>query len=431
MLQDRINYFEYIFEMLQDTNSRLEKEQIVADILPEYKEDFDYIIECLNGRHPFGYRYEATCYIHHPKINSMTVKEVLILLQTPKIINNLTRTNIELYVNCTYLWSDFFEPIVNRTLKLGIGNSILPKDGLAPMLAKKYEGTMKRSKDGYFVTEKLDGNRCIARFENGKWWFTSRSGKSMNVDFDMSFLPTEYVYDGEILSPEQTELSQSFITGQKVYVKGNFNSTSGLINRHSKDKKLIYNIFDIMLDGATYRERREILEDIDISGVVIGNVRILPVTSYYASVDELNTYIWKILDRVIENGGEGLMINSGSALYSHKRTDDLLKVKKVKTMDMVVIDVEYGSGKYEAMIGALIAEAKTSDGKLITCKIGTGLSDAQRFEWANFTKIIGKIIEVVYFDLSQSSDMKGTNVYSLRFPRLKSVRTDKNDTSEY
>ena len=49
-LQERVDYLSYIFDLLQDTNSRIEKEQIVKDIDQKCKEDFDFIIECLiNG----------------------------------------------------------------------------------------------------------------------------------------------------------------------------------------------------------------------------------------------------------------------------------------------------------------------------------------------------------------------------------------------
>lgn len=54
--------------------------------------------------------------------------------------------------------------------------------------------------------------------------------------------------------------------------------------------------------------------------------------------------------------------------------------------------------------------------------------------WArDIRRIIGKTIEVSYFSLSQTKEDRelGNNVYSLRFPRLKRVRDDKTETSEY
>ena len=148
MLQDRIDYLTYIFNLLQDTNSRTEKEQIVKDILPEYKEDFDFIIECLAGKHKFGYTYKRYPFLYNPAISSTTVKSVLKFLLTPSKEKDLSTENIAAYVSLTTKWADFFEPIVNRTLRLGIGESLIEKSIISPMLAKKFEGDVKFSKDG-------------------------------------------------------------------------------------------------------------------------------------------------------------------------------------------------------------------------------------------------------------------------------------------
>ena len=436
MLQERIDYFSYIFNLLQDTNSRIEKELIVKEIPNVYKEDFDYIIECLAGKHVFGYRYYKVTPIINQKINDATIKQVLQFLQNPIKEHNLTASNISNYIAMTTFWYDFFEPIVNRTLRLGIGNSLIDKVDTSPMLAKKFENGIPYDPKGYYVTEKLDGNRCIAKYVDGKWHFLSRNGKEMHVDFDMSGLDTSYIYDGEVVSIDQAKLSLT-IYNKVVYniqpntfVAYDFGETSGLINKHSTDKKLIYNIFDIITD-APYVFRREELHRIDYSQKLSKQVLIHPVLKYFKTLDELEA-CQNILNDVTSLGGEGLMINLASATYLHKRTDQILKLKKVYTMDMKVYDVSYGEGKYEGMIGALEAVAKTDDGKTIICSVGTGLSDEQREEWSiDTSRIMGKTIEVSYFSLSQTKQDReyGTNIYSLRFPRLKRVRDDKDETS--
>lgn len=436
----RIDELETIFKELQSTNSRLEKEDIIKTIPKALKEDFDYVLECLAGKHKFGYKYYE---VHTKKADwkpsivryYWTVKQILEFLQTPMIEGDLSEMNIHFFVAETLEYAKFLEPIVNRTLRLGIGPSVLPKDGLSPMLAKKYEGEIKQCSSGYFVTEKLDGNRCIARYDGNNWVFTSRNGKEMHVDFDMSGLPTEFVYDGEILSPVQVEMSEEIykVVALNENFKGAFvqafNITSGLINTHDKNKNLIYNIFDVMLDNSEYSDRRGILNSIRTKSK---NVRILPVLKYFKTREELYDNLGEILDKVVAIGGEGIMINVGTSFYVHKRTDSLLKYKQVQTMDMEVIDYEFGTGKYEDMIGALIVKCITDDGKTITCKVGSGLSDAQRIAWAyNPDKILHKIVEIAYFSMSQDSNRLNTKNYSLRFPRLKKVREDKNTTSEY
>ena len=161
------------------------------------------------------------------------------------------------------------------------------------------------------------------------------------------------------------------------------------------------------------------------------DIRILPVITN-CDINSLETIASTFLHRICNMGGEGLMINLASGMYNHKRTDQLLKFKQVQSIDMEVIDVQEGNGKYDGLIGAIWCRCKTDDGKVITVSVGSGLSDEHRMSWAlRPSDIIGKIVEIQYFSLSQDGKTKGTEYYSLRFPRLKSVREDKNSTSEY
>ena len=434
-LQERVDYLSYIFDLLQDTNSRIEKEQIVKDIDPRCKEDFDFIIECLAGKHKFGYTYKRYPFLYNSTIGAMTVKSVLQFLLTPAKDKDLSTENIMSYVSLTTKWADFFEPIVNRTLRLGIGESLVEKSIISPMLAKKLENDVKFSKNGYFVTEKLDGNRCIASYDGEKWNFTSRNGKAMHVDIDMSLMDKSYIYDGEIMTPAQTINSELrgreilFGAKQTDWQKEDFNTTSGLINRHTLNKVLTFNVFDILID-APYIERRRELDKLSPEDTGL-DVRILPTLGHFATKEDLFANIPMLLDKITSTGGEGLMINLADSPYLQKRTDQLLKVKKVYTMDMRVFDWSYGTGKYYDVLGNIYCQANF-DGKVVTCSVGTGISDEQREDWAlHPEKICGKIVEISYFSLSQESANRGTNRYSLRFPRLKRVRDDKEETSQY
>lgn len=425
---ERIEYLEKIFDDLQHTNSRIEKEQIIKLIPAGLKEDFQYILEILAGKHKLGYTYRAiTVNLGADMYLTKTFREYIEPLFEPMKSNNFTDLNIlQAMSHCQYKQS-FIASIVNRTLRLGIGPSQLPKDGLAPMLAKKFEDIKLRD-EVYYVTEKLDGNRCIARYNGSKWIFTSRNGKSLKVNIDMGDLPTDVVYDGELLSPRQTYDSErtydAIIHGTAIPTYGGkFNSTSGLVNSKAKNKQLVYNIFDVMTDDAYYL-RREYLNSLQCTSK---ETRILPVLARINC--NYDNIIANMLDAVTSAGAEGLMLNLARANYQHKRTADLLKVKNTYTMDMLVKDWEYGSGKYDGMLGALCCEA-ISDGKYIEAKVGTGISDTQRELWADDPSlIVGKIVEVSYFSMSQSSGTYGTKLYSLRFPRLKRVRYDKEVTS--
>lgn len=433
-LSERIYLLEEVIDDLMLTNSLIEKRNIIEAINPELKDDFECIVECLSGVHKFGYTFAPIDFPGDERSEDNSIRDVINFLLEPAKQGDLSHANVIRHICQVYRWDYFFGPIINRTLKIGIGKSILPKDGLSAMLAKKYEGKVAWSKNGYYITEKLDGNRCIARYDGTRWVFTSRNGKEMHVNFDMGNLPKEYIYDGEIMSPEQVAMSDDIyncisksIRAGKSY-EDMFSLTSGLINRHSTDKKLIYNIFDIMVDMVPYAERREVLETLEFGG----DTRLVKILGHCPDMRELEAVSSYMLAAVTDIGGEGIMINLGDRAYQHKRTDGLLKMKKVQTMDMLVINTEYGTGKYEGQVGALLCQITTDDGKVISCNVGTGLSDEQRLDWAIHPEnIIGKIVEIGYFSLSQSNDARGSKFYSLRFPRLKGVRNDKSETSAY
>lgn len=433
-IDERIAIFEILFEALQSTNSRLEKESEVKVFLaayPELIEDWTYILETLDGKHPIGWTFKpiVATTTKPPRVFN-TVKEMIQYCEDTVDKTVISTTNKELGIGYNGI---FLAPIVNRTLRLGIGKSLLAKSDITPMLAKKYEGGALRG--DYVVTEKLDGNRCVAVFNKGTnhWEFYSRSGKPMKVDFDMIGLDPDFIYDGEVMSEEQTDLSDmrhKSIADDIDFeydvrsAQLQFNKTSGLINSHIPNKRgLIYNVFDI-IDTAPYYERRECLNNLNAKG----DVRILPVL--YAGKDM--NIVKSLLGRITQMGGEGVMLNNIDRSYEHKRSDALLKYKQVQFMDMEVTDVYDGTGKYAGLVGGLTCILNTDDGKIITCDVGSGLSDAQRMKWAiDQSLIIGKIVQIGYHELTQREENIGTNTYSLRFPRLIKVRTDKTNTSEY
>lgn len=430
----RIERFNNLFIALQNTSSRMTKNDIIRQFktaYPELTDDFNYIFETLSGMHPIGWTFTPRENQYIPAYAS--VRELI--EQCERLTDHTTYS----ITACEYsigMYGEFLAPIVNRTLRLGVSRSLLDKTSVAPMLAKKFTGSLRQP---FVITEKLDGNRCIAEYDQTteSWRFYSRSGKVMSVDFDTRGLDKSCIYDGEVMSREQTRLSiartYSLLNGREMSfdtkdAQLQFNQTSGLINAKNADKSsLVYNIFDIIDDALTYNTRRLILDE-NKADIETKNIRVLP--ALYRGDDI--SIVDRMLMGITSMGGEGVMLNQLYRSYENKRTDALLKYKQVKTIDMRVVSLYEGTGKYTGSVGGLHCELVTSDCKYISCDVGTGLSDAQREEWyVHPEEIVDHIVQIGYHELTQCLSTQNTDIYSLRFPRLLSVRTDKDTTSEY
>ena len=428
-LEKRCILLERFFDKLSSTQGKTDKELVVAEFRekwPQLNKDLDYCFEVLAGKHKLGYTFSVVFPTN--TIIYATYKDYTIHRFIDEVLSTLppTQDGIREAYQCTPIKARWFiMNLVNRNYKLGYSNKDAMITHYSPMLAKKYQDTIKPERD-YYVQEKLDGNRCIAcfNFEANKWEFWSRSGKQLKVEFDMSWVDEwlddenneayEYpVFDGEIMTLEHA--------GSR-----DFNRTSGAINSKYLDKSgLHYFIYDIVAPKMTYEERKAVLDSCDRYSSMMTNTHILPVLDK-VTVYPNHDYNWKLdewLDKITSKGGEGIMLRDPNGYYTPgKRSDSLLKYKKTQTMDLRIVGWNEGSGKYEGAIGSFICQ---TDDKDIIVNVA-GMSDDIRF--SDPDSWIGKIIEVAYFDISVNST---TSQKSLRFPRLKKIRDDKDTTSVY
>lgn len=292
---------------------------------------------------------------------------------------------------------------------------------ISPMLAMSWDKMNEEDKKCDFaVTVKLDGGRVmIFCNEDGTKTGYTRNGLSIEgfEDFlNKLDLPKGYVFDGELL-PSNTEGLES-----KDQYKAIMKITR---TKGKKDPELIrYNIFDCMTideynseDTKPYSERRKFLNE---NIVDTQYQRVVPV------VKEINfeqDYEWLCskLDEVVSQGQEGLMLNKLNSKYTFKRGRDIFKLKKFHTCDLRVLDLKEGEGKYKGTLGALIVDYKGNP-----LGVGTGLTDKMRENIWNKKDIIGKLVEISYFEETVDNENKP----SLRFPVYTgNIRWDKNEVS--
>jgi len=402
---------------------------------PELISDLNFCFEVLAGKHKLGFTLPviSSPSYHHLYNQATSIKN---LHKTLAEYTADDKSEVMIYAcasSLPILYRTFLARLFNREYRLGYSNRKAMVTSLHCMLAKKYPDDLPSYPKQYYIQEKLNGNRCIAWFDEDmeQWRFTSRSQKEKEYPFDMSVLDPAYIYDGEVMSRNAM--------GNRDFAK-----TSGLANSKYSDKsELVYIIYDILDDELTYESRWQILSsflhtipnyqqetrfEFD-SANLSHNVAILPIlakVTVYSNIS-YNHRLDAILDFITEQGGEGVMLRDPEAPYYHSsgagdRKNYLLKYKKLKTCDLRITGWNEGKGKYEGMIGSFICE---DDQHTIKVNVA-GIDDDTRA--SDPTLWIGKIIEIAYFDSSQA---KNKSISSLQFPRFKRVRVDKTETSLY
>lgn len=203
----------------------------------------------------------------------------------------------------------------------------------------------------YWISEKLDGVRAYWNGEN----LVSRQGNIFQA-------PKWFI----------APLPKTALDGELWLGRGEFEVVSGLVRRQSPDKtdwqEIKFMVFDLPNHAGIFGQRLKQLKKIvaEINAPHIQLVDQFKVISHNVVMNKL--------DDVVEQGGEGLMLHSGSSLYKSGRSNDLLKLKKHFDAEAVVISHLPGKGKYEGMLGSMLVETPEK----IRFKIGSGFSDAQK-----------------------------------------------------
>ena len=316
--------------------------------------------------------------------------------------------------------------IIDRNLKTRSTTSMINKiiPGCVPTfdvaLATAYDEKTKKKvnfkKDDWYVSRKLDGVRCIAIFnEWGEVSLYSRSGKPFTtlnkVKEELQNLElTNMVMDGEVCIVDENgdEDFQSIIKEIK--------------RKNHTIKNPLFQVFDLLtakdFDTKTSEEdlifRIRTLEMV-LADTTLKHLKYLP--QYLVKGEEM---LQEWLTKSQDNNWEGLMLRKNTK-YKGKRSQDILKVKKMHDEEYVVVDVENAVNRVivdgkevdEMMLKNVIIEHKGN-----RVQVGSGFSlEEKRNFFKNPHKILNKTITVQYFE--ETTNQNGT--HSLRFPVVKAV----------
>ncbi|WP_297755905.1 DNA ligase [Hydrogenophaga sp.] len=219
----------------------------------------------------------------------------------------------------------------------------------ALMLAEVYRPGVPL--DAYWVSEKYDGVRA---YWNGRQLIT-RGGEVVAAPAWFTARWPATPMDGELWAG-----------------RGRFEMALSTVRRQAPDeeawRRVRYMVFDLPSHAGPFTERiaayHGLVQQIDEPWVqAVPQERVISHAALMAR-----------LDRVVRDGGEGLMLHRADAPYRALRSDDLLKVKTHDDAEARVIAHLPGKGRHEGRLGALLVE--TPQG--VRFRLGTGLSDAQR-----------------------------------------------------
>ncbi len=212
------------------------------------------------------------------------------------------------------------------------------------------------------MSEKLDGVRAIWDGETLK----SRNGKTFQApEWFTAGLPRDAILDGELWED-----------------RGQFQKTVGKVRAHAGDwSNIKFMIFDTITDRP-FAERLQSIQGMRLPAhcVIVEHL-----------ICKSRTHLGEYESSILAKGGEGVMLRKAESSYQHKRSKDLLKVKRFVTDEAVVTGYTEGSGRHAGRVGALICEWMDK-----TFQIGTGLSDALREN----APALGSVITFSYFEMT-------------------------------
>jgi ATP-dependent DNA ligase len=240
----------------------------------------------------------------------------------------------------------------------------------SPPLAPELALSRKALPEGedYVYEVKLDGFRCIVFVDGEEVFLQSRNGRPLHRYFpELVFPPGRYVLDGEIVVRDAEGREDFDAIGQRIH------PAASRIELLSRETPAVYVAFDLLareddsLLESPFSERRAALERlVEGDGFAQAPVELMRSVG---SAEEADVWL---------RTAEGAIAKERSAPYLPGERKGMVKVKRVRTADAVVVG--WRPGKAENTVGALILGMYTPDGKLREVGHSSGFSAKEKRE---------------------------------------------------
>jgi ATP-dependent DNA ligase len=240
---------------------------------------------------------------------------------------------------------------------------VLPlKPPLQPQLARSK--TELPTGDQWAYEPKYDGFRAIVFVDGEDTMIQSRGGKPLSRYFpELEFPPGEYVLDGEIVIDD---LSDPAHPGQDFdALSQRIHPAESRIAMLAETTPAHYVAFDVLaVDGVSllatpFAERRAKLEEL------VGEA--IDITPLTQTPDEAEPWL---------RSGEGVVAKDVRAEYRPGERTGMVKVKRQRTIDAVVVG--WRPGKEDSTVGSLILGLYGPQNKLHVVGHSSGLRAAEK-----------------------------------------------------
>ena len=220
--------------------------------------------------------------------------------------------------------------------------------------------------EGWSYEPKWDGFRAIAFVNGDEHFLQSRNGRPLGRYFpELRFPPGEYVLDGELVILGDGDRQEFDALQQRIH------PAESRVKRLAEETPARFVAFDLLeQDGKQlldepFARRRELLE-----GLVKEPVGLTPRT-----LDRGEAEPWL-------QGAEGVIAKELDAPYRPGERKGMVKVKRVRTIDSVVVG--WRPGKEEGTLGSLILGLYDADGQLQVVGHSSGFRAKQKRELPGF-----------------------------------------------
>jgi bifunctional non-homologous end joining protein LigD len=250
------------------------------------------------------------------------------------------------------------------------GRQPLPR-GLQPMLA--CPGKLPRDEGAFAYELKWDGVRALAYCEPGQVRLESRNLRDVSSQYPEvtralreALGAREALIDGEVVAFDDDGRPDFQRLQRRMHL-----ASDSAVRRRMADAPAAYIAFDVLhLDGrslldAPYSERREALDSLQLGGPNLQAPR-----HHLGDGRDL-------LELTRNRGLEGLVAKRLDSPYvAGRRSRAWIKVKNVRTTDLVVAGWMPGQGGRTGRIGALLVGYYDEDGALhYAGRVGTGFTE--------------------------------------------------------